>query len=81
MDVWSHDRNHADHQEIKRIGELEGVKQGYRWQFGKLWEISVFPLDKTYHGRPLFISLGYVMRGTGNDDSCNSCHFVKIADR
>jgi hypothetical protein len=47
MDVWSHDRNCADHQEkIKRIGEHEGVKQGYRWQFGKLWEISVFPLTK-----------------------------------
>jgi len=47
MDIWSHDRNCADHQEkIKRIGKHEGVKQVYRWQFGKLWEISVFPLTK-----------------------------------
>ena len=47
MDVWSHDRNYADHQEkIKRIGEHEGVKQGYRWQSVELWEISVFPLTK-----------------------------------
>jgi hypothetical protein len=47
MDAWSHDRNCADHQEKnKRIGAQEGVKQGYRWQFGKLREISVFPLTK-----------------------------------
>ncbi len=47
MDVWSHDRNCVDHQEkIKRIGAHEGVKQGYRWQHGKLRETSVFPLTK-----------------------------------
>ena len=47
MDVWSHDRNLADQRDdCKKIGELEGAKQGYRWQFGKLWEISAFPLTK-----------------------------------
>ena len=47
MDVWSHDRDCADHQEkIKRIGAHEGLKQGYRWQSVELWEISVFPLTK-----------------------------------
>ncbi len=55
MDVWSHDRNCADHQEKnKRIGAHEGVKQGYRWQFGKLREISVFPLTKLIMDVPVF---------------------------
>jgi hypothetical protein len=31
---------------FERIGEHEGVRQSYRWQFGKLREISVFPLTK-----------------------------------
>jgi hypothetical protein len=47
MDVWSHDRNHGDPKdEIKKIGEREGATGSYRRQFGKLWEISVFPLTK-----------------------------------
>ena len=55
MDVWSHDRNCADHQEkIKRIGKHEGVKQGYRWQSVELREISVFPLTKLIMDVPLF---------------------------
>ncbi len=43
MDVWSHDRAHHG-EKIKKVAEQEGATQGYRRQFGKLWEISVFPL-------------------------------------
>ena len=60
MDVWSHDRNRADHQKkIKRIGKHEGVKkQGYRWQSVELWEIFVFPLTKLIMDVPFMISGG-----------------------
>jgi hypothetical protein len=31
---------------IKKVGEQEGATQSYRRRFGKLREISVFPLTK-----------------------------------
>ena len=47
MDVWSQDRDRADLlDEIKKVGKQEGAIQSYRWQSGKLREISVFPLTK-----------------------------------
>jgi len=42
--------------EIKRIGEHEGVEQGYRWQSVELREISAFPLTKLIMDVPLFSS-------------------------
>ncbi|OGU14668.1 MAG: hypothetical protein A2076_08130 [Geobacteraceae bacterium GWC2_53_11] len=59
MDVWSHD--HADR--LERLKRLDGMKDKNKatGEFGRLWEISVFPLDKTYHGCPLIAApLGIV---------------------
>jgi hypothetical protein len=54
MDVWSHDR--ADHQNrLKRLESRKEQNTGYRWRFGKLWEISVFPLTKLIMDVPRII--------------------------
>jgi len=74
MDVWSPDR------QVDPIGKskkrIERQERGYKQATGgfRQWsrEISVFPLDKTYHGRPrvsnfimpLILRLQYLHNGT-----------------
>jgi len=52
MDVWSHD--HADR--LERLKRLDGMKGKNKaaGEFGRLWEISVFPLTKLIMDVPSF---------------------------
>jgi len=51
MDVWSHD--HADR--LERLKRLDGMKAKTRppVKFGRLWEISVFPLTLLIMDAPI----------------------------
>lgn len=49
---------------LKRLEIWKGYQKSYRWQFGKLWEISAFPLTKLIMDVPGIhsVNVNYVSR-------------------